>query len=166
MPSNNASGSTVKSSAIRLPLPIGPCERRRDDEISQAGAAPGPVGKHYSDGFAPDPGLNSQRERIRVAFCWLSLLLILPLAVAGAHRMADKISDGVPGSSTRIGWYLQSGQWLADVRTFTAACEFVLEGDPDAVATANSLTNQPVGNPGIEAAFNSGSRGQMETGVN
>jgi hypothetical protein len=98
-----------------------------------------------------------------MALCWLSLLVILPLAVAGAVRMADKASDG---SSTRIGWYVRSGQWLADVRTFTGACQFMMEGDMDTPSHDNSPVNQSVGNPGLETVQKSGNRSQLETSVN
>lgn len=101
-----------------------------------------------------------------MALCWLSLLVILPLAVAGADRIADKVSDGMQGGSTRIGWYVRSGQWLADVRTFTGACQFMMEGDMDTPSHDNSSINQSVGNPGLEAVHKSGNRSQLETSVN
>ena len=101
-----------------------------------------------------------------MALSWLSLLAILPLAVAGADQMADKVSDGRQGSSKRIGWYVSSGQWLADVRTFKGACQFMMESDMDTPSHDNSPTNQSVGNLGLEAVHKSGNRSQLETSVN
>ena len=96
---------------------------------------------------------------------WLGLLVILPLVVATAERIGAKVSDGMQSGSTRIGWYFRSEQWLADVRTLTAACQFVLAGDTDAPGHDNSPTNQ-VKNASSETAFQSKNRSQIETGVN
>jgi hypothetical protein len=101
-----------------------------------------------------------------MALGWLSLLVILPLAVAAAERIVAKVSGDLPRSSTRMGWYFRSEQWLADVRTFTAACQFMMAGDMDAPRRDNSPTNPAVGNASIEAAFQSNNRSQFETGVN
>ena len=63
---------------------------------------------------------------------WLGLLLILPLAKVAGERLRTKVANEIQSGSTRIGWYFHSDQWLADVRTFTAACQYVMEDDPDA----------------------------------
>ena len=88
-----------------------------------------------------------------MALCRLSLLVILPVAVAAAGRIAAQAADERQGGSTRMGWYVRSEQWLADFRTLTAACRFVLEGDADAPGSGNPPAYQSVGKPGVEAAF-------------
>jgi hypothetical protein len=63
---------------------------------------------------------------------WLVLLAVVSLSVVSAERLRTRVSTELKGGSTRVGWYFRSGQWLADVRTFSAACQFVMEGDQDA----------------------------------
>lgn len=84
------------------------------------------------------------RRNGRNATLWFGLLLILPLAIGATERLRAKVASEARHCSPRVGWYFQSGQWLADVRTFAAACQFVTEGDADATGRDSS--------PGIQLA--------------
>jgi len=82
------------------------------------------------------------RRHGRVATLLSGLLLILPLAIAATERLRTRVANEIQHCSPRVGWYFQSGQWLADVRTFAAACEFVLERDADSPAMGSTPGHQ------------------------
>lgn len=78
----------------------------------------------------------------RVGLPCLIVLLVLTLAVVAFNRLVPKVANGGQGSTARVGWYLRSGQWHADVRTLVAAFEFVMTPDSSAPAGTNSPTNR------------------------
>lgn len=70
------------------------------------------------------------------------LLLGMTLASAAFTRLVPKDSNGVQGTNVRVGWYLRSGQWHADVRTLAAAFQYLMTPDTRPPTGANSPTNQ------------------------
>ena len=83
-------------------------------------------------------------RRWNAGLACLGFLIALQLILAIAERLKTSIANEIEHGSTRVGWYFRSGQWLADVRTFSAACQFVMEEDGNA-------TGQP-SPPGIQLA--------------
>jgi hypothetical protein len=65
--------------------------------------------------------------------------MILLLAMVAAERLRTRVVREVRDRSPRAGWYLQSGQWLADIRTFSAACRFVMENDSGPASAASAI---------------------------
>jgi hypothetical protein len=80
----------------------------------------------------------------RIAFSWLVILIILSSAIISAERLRTMFSHEIQSGSTQVGRYFHSGRWLADVRTFRAACQFVMEGDAAAPGQGSA--------PGIQLA--------------
>jgi len=78
----------------------------------------------------------------RVLVLGVSVLLCLTLAFAAFDYVVPKVPDGAHGSTRRVGWYLHSGQWQADVRTLAAAFKFIVNSDSDAPIQTNSPTHQ------------------------
>lgn len=86
---------------------------------------------------------NTEHVRIRcVRLPCLMLLLGMTLASAAFTRLVPKDSNGVQGTNVRVGWYLRSGQWHADVRTLAAAFQYLMTPDTRPPTGANSPTNQ------------------------
>jgi len=77
----------------------------------------------------------------RVVLLGITLLLSLALAFAAFDYAVPKVPDGTPGSTRRVGWYLRSGQWHADVRTLATAFQFLVNSDPDVPIQCNPPTN-------------------------
>ena len=69
------------------------------------------------------------------------LLPVLTLALAAFNCLLPKVSE-VPGTRMRVGWYLRSGQWHADVRTLAAAFQYLMIPDENISSGTNSPTNQ------------------------
>src|SRR5688572_8918849 len=162
MPQKNASTSPAGGGAIRFPLPIEPCERRRDCKISKADAAPGSVGNNSIVPVAQ----TAHPEKRRPALVWLSLLVILPLVLVTGAQITARIALGAQKQSPRLGWYVHSGQWLADLRTIGAACQLIMEDDAPAPGNYRSTTNQMVGNSPKIVAPGSELQNQEETVIN
>jgi hypothetical protein len=85
------------------------------------------------------------------------LLAVVSLSVVSAERLRTRVSTELEGNATRVGWYFRSGQWLADVRTFSAACQFVMNGDGSAAGQANP--------PSIQLALPDSEIGPGSSGV-
>ena len=87
----------------------------------------------------------------RVAVLGFGLLVILPVSFTALAYLVPKAPSQSQRASSRAGWYLNSGQWHADVRTLVAAFEFVIDLAPDAPAGTNSpneqlaVTSRPAG---------------------
>jgi len=101
------------------------------------------------------PGATWNR---RVAVLAFGLLLMLPAGIVAFNYLMPKAPSPGPRTSSRVGWYLQSGQWHADARTLVSAFEFVMDVVPDLPALADSpneqlaATSKPVGpNSKVEA---------------
>ncbi len=126
MSRRNASEVPAKTGGPRRnPLPTGHYGRRRVAG-SHAGAAPGSVGEFLTVSRPQTPAGLRSRTRLVATFClWLQLLL-LPLALLAAEPVTVQVADGIGRRATRLGWYVHSGQWLADVRTVRAACQYLL----------------------------------------
>ena len=81
---------------------------------------------------------------VRMAMLGIGLLLCLTLAYAAFDYVVPKAPDGTDGATRRIGWYLRSGQWQADVHTLVAAFQFVVDCDSDAPIQTHPPANQLV----------------------
>jgi hypothetical protein len=77
----------------------------------------------------------------RVGMSSLALLAVLTLALA-FHYLGPKSSAEAPRTKLRVGWYLRSGQWHADVRTLAAAFQYLMTPDENTKSWTNSPTNQ------------------------
>ena len=77
----------------------------------------------------------------RMLVLGISLLLCLTLAFAAFDYVVPKVANGDEAGTRRVGWYLRSGQWRADVRTLAAAFEFILNLDQGAPLQTNPPTN-------------------------
>jgi len=77
----------------------------------------------------------------RVGMSSLALLAVLTLALAFQY-LVPKISAESPRTGMRVGWYLRSGQWHADVRTLAAAFQYLMTPDQNTKSWINSPTNQ------------------------
>jgi len=115
---NPANSAEQVAAATNTPLPTEPHERRREAGISKAGTAPDSVG---------NPSLDQtfclQVWHCRLAFTPVLLLLTLPLASFATELPASSKR----GAFGKLHWYFQSKQWIADARTFHAACQFLLD---------------------------------------
>jgi hypothetical protein len=65
----------------------------------------------------------------------ISLLLGVALALAAFDYAVPQPEDGTQGGTRRLGWYLRSGQWQADVHTAVAAFQFLVNSEPDYFTT-------------------------------
>ena len=65
----------------------------------------------------------------------ISLLLCVTLALAVFDYAVPPAQAGTQGGARRVGWYLRSGQWRADVHTVVAAFKFMVDSDPDYFTT-------------------------------
>lgn len=97
--------------------------------------------------FLPKPAGRSRVNHRKpwtfpLAIVGLSLLVILPMGYTAFDFFLPKAPSQGQISSTRAGWYLNSGQWRADFRTFVSAIEFVMDLSPDATVGPNIPTNQ------------------------
>jgi hypothetical protein len=73
---------------------------------------------------------NTEHARNRcVRLLYLLLLLGLTLVSTAINRLVPKDSNGVQRTNVRVGWYLRSGQWHADVRTLAAAFQYLMTPD-------------------------------------
>ena len=76
--------------------------------------------------------------------CALLLSLVLG-ASAVLNYLVPKAPDRVPGVTARLGWYLQSGQLKADVRTLAATVRFIKQDMTDTpTITITNLSDLPV----------------------
>jgi len=105
--------------------------------LNKAGASGGePVPAAPS--LLTDEPRERRREEELPSAGWFGLLLILLLAMAAVEHLKPKVANEIQSGSIRLGWYFHSNQWLADVRTFAAACEFVMRDDSDAAGQPTS----------------------------
>ncbi|HEX5218218.1 MAG TPA: hypothetical protein VFZ59_01515 [Verrucomicrobiae bacterium] len=62
--------------------------------------------------------------------------LMSPMALLAAEIPAPQTTQSVSNRSHTVGWYFHSGQWIADVQTFKAACRFLVDDESDRVTPA------------------------------
>ena len=87
----------------------------------------------------------------RVALPALRLLLIVALVFSAGASLATQIPRGAQSPTNRVGWYLRSGQWHADIRTLAAAFQFIADCDSDDPVQTNAPGNPlatPAARPG------------------
>lgn len=75
----------------------------------------------------------------------LAMLLVLLMAFTGFDRLVPDDSNRAQGGNARVGWYLRSGQWHADVRTLAAVFQYLLSPDPLTPTETNPSTNWVAG---------------------
>ena len=79
--------------------------------------------------------------RVGTSSLMLLTALTLTVALAALNYLVPKVSE-FPGTSMRLGWYVRSGQWHADVRTMAAAFQYLMTPDQNISSGTNSPTNQ------------------------
>jgi hypothetical protein len=100
----------------------------------------------------------NRRPRQKVHLHLLGLALMLSLAMGSyvaLDHLVPRVSGRVQGFSTRLSWYLQSGQSRADVRTLAAMFRFLVATESD-TETFDNDANLPVA--GIAAPNHPNSR--------
>ena len=116
-------------SSVQCSLPNESSEWRQETNFLPAGDAPGSLGKFLTTPLVRDPVATSGSPRSsRAAWFCFGLVLLLTLAVAAVRQSSASITRKVR-NPTLVGWYFKSGQWLADIRTFAAAYQFVMDQD-------------------------------------
>jgi len=95
------------------------------------------MSKHSFEMYA---SARTRRAR-RVVLPGVIILLALTAAFAPLNYLVPRLPHGARGPSVRIGWYLRSGQWHADVRTLAAAFQYVMDAYPGPATRTNSPTN-------------------------
>lgn len=94
----------------------------------------------------PTPSRRSFRRPSRKA-CLRSLSLTLLVAgVLGAialNHLMPKWPDRSQGVTDRLAWYVQHGQWKADLHTLTSAVEYLATSESE-LPVADIATNPPV----------------------
>ena len=66
----------------------------------------------------------------------ISVMLFLGLAFAAFDYVVPKAPTAVHCSQRRVGWYLSSGQWRADMRTLASAVRFIVNSDAGSQSSA------------------------------
>jgi len=116
-------------SSVRCSLPNEPSERRQEPNFLPAGDVPGSLGKSLTTPLVGEAVATSGSQRSsRAAWFCFGLVFALTLAVSAVGQLSARITNEVR-NPTRVGWYFGSGQWLADIRTFAAAYQFVVDED-------------------------------------
>jgi hypothetical protein len=96
-------------------------------------------------GKSPPRHLN-KRPRFQVCLRLLGAALLVSMALglyAALDCLAPAVSARAQGISTRLSWYLQSGQSQADLRTLVAMFRFLLATETD-TETVDNYSNLPV----------------------
>jgi len=78
---------------------------------------------------------------------WIGAALILAIATgawAGFDQLVPQLHGGLRDGQSRLGWYVRSGQWHADMRTAVAAADYVFSPDNQALPTETPATNNQV----------------------
>jgi hypothetical protein len=94
---------------------------------------------------SPPRRLN-RRPRFTICLRLLGAAMLVSMALglyAALDYLAPTVSARAQGISTRLSWYLQSGQSQADLRTLVAMIRFLIATEPD-TGTVNSYSNLPV----------------------
>jgi hypothetical protein len=117
------------ASTLRIPLPTELRERWRVAGSSHAGTVPFSVGELFKRIIT-----HSQTLVRQLTLLALAALLTLPTPLWATE--SPQAEQSVGGRSTSVGWYFQSGQWRSDIRTIKAACEFLLNDEPETTTPA------------------------------
>ena len=91
--------------------------------------------------------ISNLRKKINHHGRWIAGAFILTVTIgawAGIDQLMPKMSSGMPGGQSRLGWYLSSGQWHADARTVAAVAHYVFSPDNQDPSTTESATNSQV----------------------
>ena len=94
---------------------------------------------------SPNGHLN-RRQSWRVCLGLLGVALLFSLALVSAaalNCLVPKVPDRAQGVTARMGWYLHSGQWQADVRTLTASFHYMMATESD-TPTVDDVSSLPV----------------------
>jgi hypothetical protein len=93
---------------------------------------------------------SNEREDRKVYFGWLSVALVLSLAVGFAlvaHTalapMLPKLPNRPEGFGARLVWYFQEGQIKTDLRSLAALLQYLVEPEPNTLTMTN-YANVPV----------------------
>ena len=88
--------------------------------------------------------ISTLRMKINHHGRWIGgalLLAVLAGAWAGFDQLMPQVPGGLRSGQSRLGWYLRSGQWHADVRTAIAAADYVFDPANDLLPTVPSATH-------------------------
>jgi hypothetical protein len=92
------------------------------------------------------PRCSNERPRFKVFLRLSCAALLVSMALglyAALDYVAPTVSSRAQGISTRLNWYLQSGQSQADLRTLVAMFRFLIAAEDDN-GTVNKYSNLPV----------------------
>lgn len=91
------------------------------------------------------PQVN-KRPRRKILLRLLAFTLLLSVALGSylaLEYLAPRAPRGAQGVTTRLSWYLQSGQSRADLRTLASVFRFMMGTESDA-GTVNDYSTLPV----------------------
>ena len=91
--------------------------------------------------------ISNLRMKLNQNGRWIASAFILAATIGawtGFDQLMPKMSSGMPGGQSRLGWYLSSGQWHADVRTVAAVAHYVFSPDNQDSTTTEPATNSQV----------------------
>ena len=81
--------------------------------------------------------------KVRLGFLGAGLVVALVLSAVAATQLVPRFSNHGSGFTARLGWYLEHGQFGADVRTLAATVKYVASSDEETAADTSG-TSQPV----------------------
>jgi hypothetical protein len=93
--------------------------------------------------------ISNLRMKIRNHRRWIAGALLLAVTVgawAGFDQLMPKVPGGLRNGQSRLGWYLSSGQWHADVRTVASAANYVFSPDNQVLPAETPVTNHQMVN--------------------
>jgi hypothetical protein len=91
--------------------------------------------------------ISNLRMKLRNHTRWIAATFVLAMTT-GTWLGLDYVLPNPPGGfssgQSRLGWYLGSGQWHADVRTLAAMTHFAFYPDNTVLPTTDPATNNKV----------------------